>query len=170
MITQQQNVLTLTFPTTDSAKTFAAFLRSLLNLQGPETSSPPSEPLQAQDSLAPQRSRHTVLTPERMDQIAEQRASGQSANQRILRAQTQLRDGVLPFSKPGAVPPPSGQPSPRILAQQQGRFADGAPKEPALRAKPDPQPQVDGGDPPEAERRGSRLRISPSPSQQPSKS
>ena len=101
---------------------------------------------QIQDSPVLARSRHTVLTEERMDQIAQQRASGQSASRRLLRAQTALRDGVLPFSKPGQAPQPSGQPSPRIRAQAEGTFADGA-----------------QGVQPEAGRRPSKLRISPKP-------
>ena len=108
-------------------------------------SSPPSEPsletvqpplVSPEPELLPQaafRSRHTVLTPERQDQLFNQRAAGMSANQRLLRAQTTLRDGVLPFSKPGQTPAPSGQPSPRQRAQTEGGFADGAPKAPALR-------------------------------------
>ena len=135
MIEQHNNQLILTFPSEASATTFSAFLRSLLS---PEhaTSVPPSglfpdnhPPVSQEQELSPAqlfRSRHTVLTPERQDQIFNQRQAGQGAHQRLLRAQTTLRDGVLPFSKPGEMPPPSGQPSPRQKAAQEGTFADGA--------------------------------------------
>ena len=151
MIEQIANKLVLTFPTPDSATTFANFLQSLVTItaspQQPSLPAPgtfglpfePSQeirPVQAPDPtetpafLAPARSRHTVLTPERQDQIFLQRASGQTAHDRLLRAQTTLRDGVLPFSRPGQVPQPSGQPSPRIRAQTEGGFADGSGAEP----------------------------------------
>lgn len=132
MIEQQQNRLTLTFPTEESATTFAAFLRSLFSPAALETSEPPfglpPEPQpQTPDSLAPARSRRTVLTDDRLEQLSQQRAQGLTAHQRLLRAQATLRDGVLPFSKPGQVPAPTGQDSPRIRAQQEGGFADGQP-------------------------------------------
>jgi hypothetical protein len=142
MIEQNLNKLILTFPTADSATTFAVFLQSLLTVsaspqpsqstheiseppfeQSPEpTQVPPSTPV----SPEPRRSRHAVLTEERQEQLFNQRQAGQTQHQRQLRAQTTLRDGVLPFSKPGAQPQPSGQPSPRQRAQQEGTFADGA--------------------------------------------
>ena len=152
MITQQQNVLTLTFPTTDSATTFATFLKALFQpSEESAISSPPSglspaldrstSPILSSpqpsilDSLEQKRSQHTVLTDERLEALFNQRQQGQTQHQRLLRAQTTLRDGVLPFSKPGETPAPSGQPSPRQRAQQEGGFADGQ------------------ADPPEVERR-----------------
>src|SRR6185437_6880983 len=133
MIEQQNNKLTITFPTADSATTFATFLATLLQPSpAPAISVPLSEPsqpsnLEIQDSLEPElsRSRHTVLTPERQDQLASQREQGLTAHQRLLRAQTTLRDGALPFRKLSSTPSPTGQPSPRIRAQQEGGFADG---------------------------------------------
>ena len=92
---------------------------------GPTDSLPP--PIPASLEPEPSRSRHVVLTPERQDQLYQQRQSGQTAHQRLLRAQTTLRDGVLPFSRPGQPPPPSGQSSPRQKAALEGGFADGAP-------------------------------------------
>ena len=97
---------------------------------GPTEPLPP--PIPASLEPEPSRSRHVVLTPERQDQLYQQRQSGQTAHQRLLRAQTTLRDGVLPFSRPGQPPPPSGQSSPRQKAALEGGFADGAP-EPAPR-------------------------------------
>ena len=122
MIEQQGSKLVFTFPTPDSATTFAAFLATLLQPSPSEApasdvvSVPPSElspeimpaadPDQIQDSPehAPFRSRRTILTPERQDQLFNQRQSGQTAHDRLLRAQTTLRDGVLPFSRPGQAP------------------------------------------------------------------
>ena len=122
MIEQHSNQLILTFPTEASATTFAAFLATLL--QTPNATPDPasvvsSEPLSG-------RSQHTVLTDDRLEALFNQRQQGQTAHQRVLRAQTTLRDGVLPFSKPGEMPAPSGQPSPRQKAAQEGTFADGA--------------------------------------------
>ena len=140
MIAQHDNQLVLTFPSAASATTFALFLQSLLSPQGQEISSPLSEPLLPEIPASPERapspvdlfrSRHTVLTPERQDQLAEQRANGMTERQRLLRAQTTLRDGVLPFSKPGEVPKPTGQLSPRMKAQVEGMFADGSADPPA---------------------------------------
>lgn len=138
MIEQNLNKLILTFPSTDSATTFAVFLRSLLQTSqpalgtsslsfdpSPESAQVPATGL-TPDFLEPRRSRHAVLTEERQDQLFNQRVQGQSAHQRLLRAQTILRDGMLPFSRPGSIPAPSGQPSPRQRAQQEGGFADGA--------------------------------------------
>lgn len=182
MIEQHSNQLTLTFPSPEAAAAFARFLTTLPQsspLSSPPAgaiSSLPSEPypetrpaadldltanLPAPPSSTPPpppappttRSRHVLLTPERQDQLFNQRQSGQTAHQRLLRAQTTLRDGVLPFSRPGQPPPPSGQPSPRLRAQQEGGFADGAP-----------------GVWPEAERRGrSQLRPVPMPLSSPEK-
>ena len=120
MIEQHNNQITLTFPTEASATTFAAFLATLL--QNPNQSATP-DPASAVSSG--QRSQHTVLTDDRLEALFNQRRQGQTAHQRVLRAQTTLRDGVLPFSKPGEMPAPSGQPSPRQKAQQEGTFADG---------------------------------------------
>src|ERR1700722_20340450 len=131
MIEQQSNKLVLTFPTEDSATTFAVFLATLLqsNSQGPEISEPLSGSL-SQASPEPGRSRHTVLTDERLEALSRQRESGQTRQQRILKAQVTLRDGTLPFRQLESAPSPTGQPSPRQRAQQLGGFADGAPKEP----------------------------------------
>jgi hypothetical protein len=145
MIEQQGSKLTLTFPSKASATTFAAFLATLLQPSPSEApasdvvSVPPSElspeimPAAGQgpilDSPEPVsfRSRRIVLTPERQDQLFNQRQSGQTAHDRLLRAQTTLRDGVLPFSRPGQAPQPTGQPSPRQRAAAEGGFADGVP-------------------------------------------
>jgi len=192
MIEQNLNKLILTFPTADSATTFAVFLQSLLTVSAsplrspdPQQSSqfapgifePPFEPFQEAPSSAlslplppstpvspePRRSRHTVLTPERQEQLFNQRQSGQTAHDRLLRAQSTLRDGVLPFSKPGAQPQPSGQPSPRQRAQQEGTFADGLPQAAALRPAVPTDLPADEAVPPEAGRRPSKLRPSPRP-------
>ena len=144
MIEQDLNKLILTFPTPDSATTFAAFLQSLLQASQVVLvpSSPPSgqlpvlavdslspSPMETEDFLEPRRSRHTVLTEERQEQLFNQRQQGQTQRQRLLRAQTTLRDGVLPFSRPDqAAPQSTGQPSPRIKAQAEGGFADGLPE------------------------------------------
>ena len=145
MIEQQGSKLVLNFPTPDSATTFAAFLATLLQLSPFEApasdvaSVPPSglspeimpaeapDLIQASPERVPFRSRRIVLTPERQDQIFNQRQSGQTARDRLLRAQTVLRDGVLPFSRPGQAPQPTGQPSPRQRAATEGGFADGVP-------------------------------------------
>lgn len=147
MIEQQNNQLLLSFPTPEAARAFAQFLTTLVNFPASAISELPSDQLQEPtqvlipDSPGPGRSRHVVLTPERQDQIFNQRASGQASHQRLLRAQTTLRDGVLPFSKPGNVPSPSGQPSPRQKAQAEGTFADGgdpqgAKRKPSAASKP----------------------------------
>jgi hypothetical protein len=186
MIEQVNNILMLTFPTADSATTFAIFLQSLVTITSspqpsqpaseissqPSESSPETKQAEAPDPIAassiqvfpepkpspdmplwPQRSRHTVLTPERQDQIANQRAAGMTTRQRLLRAQTTLRDGVLPFSRPGqTVPQPTGQPSPRQKAALEGGFADGAPEVRRPLAPEARRPLVPGP------RQGSRLR------------
>ena len=156
MIEQNNTQLILTFPSKDSATTFAAFLQSLFQssrskdtltspekyapenptqYQNPDSSVPASGPLPETppDSPEPARSRHAVLTPERQEQLFNQRAQGMTSHQRLLKAQATLRDGVLPFSKPGQTPAPSGQPSPRMRAQQEGTFADGSPRAVAQR-------------------------------------
>ena len=185
MIEQNGQILTLTFPTVDSATTFAAFLATLLqptSLPANGTFDPPSGqlPVAESDQLSqmptqaspePGRSRHTVLTDERLDQLFNQRQNGMTAHQQLLRAQTTLRDGTLPFKQLSTAPPASGQPSPRMKAQQEGGFADGG----AVAGRPiAPQLAVpaDGAVPPEAERRKrSQLkRSSPPPSRPPSKS
>ena len=153
MIEQHGNRLTISFPDETAATAFSQFLSAFFRpvpttgplamgdpLQpAPEISVPPSEPSQVMHS------RHTVLTPEREEALFNQRQAGQTASQRLLRAQTTLRDGVLPFSRPGEVPQSTGQPSPRIKAAAEGGFADGS------------------GAEPEAERKRSRLRPVPSP-------
>jgi hypothetical protein len=138
MIEQNYNKLTLTFPSEASATTFAAFLQSLLQPSpAPGIFEPPSgQPLETQpDSQEQTSSRRTVLTPERQEALFNQRQNGQSAHQRILRAQTTLKDGVLPFSKPGQAPQPSGQPSPRQRAAAEGTFADGVAVPQEVKAK-----------------------------------
>ena len=122
MIEQQNNLLLISFPSPEAARAFHLFLQSLL-----ASSAPPFDPSPVSPQVSPEpgRSRHVLLTPEREEQIFNQRQSHQTASQRILRAQVTLRDGVLPFSKPGQTPQPSGQPSPRQKAQQEGTFADG---------------------------------------------
>jgi hypothetical protein len=156
MIEQQANQLTLTFPSEQAATAFATFLRSLmLDRLASATSSPASAPPDSDSGQStspslpspPSRSQHTVLTEERQEALFNQRAEGQTQHQRLLRAQTTLRDGVLPFSRPGQSPPPSGQPSPRQRAAAEGGFADGS------------------GEQPEAARRAGRSRLRPVPSQ-----
>lgn len=146
MIEQHQNQLILTFPTADSATTFAAFLQTLLQSSSPEPAifGLPSDPLQEtlQDSQEPRRSQHTVLTDERLEHLSRQREQGSTMHQRLLRAQTTLRDGVLPFSKPGEAPQPTNQPSPRQRAQAEGGFADGEVPEKKSRLRPVKQPAV----------------------------
>jgi hypothetical protein len=149
MIEQRDNQLLLTFPNPEAARVFAQFLatlKTLTNFQEPATSAPPSassppasqsasneeiqppQPPQPPQpsSPPPPRSRHTILTDERLESLYRQREQSLTQHQRLLKAQTTLRDGVLPFSKPGETPPPSGQPSPRLKALEEGGFADGA--------------------------------------------
>jgi len=175
MIEQRENKLILTFPTADSATTFAVFLESLVrpsqpssnqpSQQGPEIFAPPSGQSPESSNLPPSeqatfsvpvtpafpepaRSRRVVLTPERQDQLSAQREAGLTSHQRQLRAQTTLRDGTLPFRALQQPPQPSGQESPRMKAGREGGFADGS------------------GAQPEAGRRKSRLvpvRQSPKP-------
>jgi hypothetical protein len=172
MIEQRENQLLLFFPTPEAARVFAQFLTTLTGFREPEISVPlfdqsqesVNQSMPIQDSPEPAHSRHTVLTDERLEQLSRQREQGQTRHQRLLRAQTTLRDGVLPFSRPGEAPQPSGQPSPRQKAQQEGGFADGAapvgPKAPQLG-----RPKADAvGAHPEVERRKrSRLRPASSP-------
>ena len=144
MIEQHDSLLQISFPSPEAAKAFHLFLQSLL--QGPGSSelpsgllpllppSPPDSPEQEPSPAQLFRSHHVVLTEERQEQLFNQRQDGQTAHQRILRAQTTLRDGVLPFSKPGEVPRPTNQPSPRM----RGVFADGEPKATALPAPAGP--------------------------------
>jgi hypothetical protein len=165
MIEQRENQLVMTFPSAEAAQAFHLFLQSLLAPREPGTSALSSELLQGTDppppppSSDPPRSCHTVLTPERQDALAQQRELGLTSRQRLLRAQTTLRDGTLPFSRPtGQPPPPSSQDSPRIRAARQGGFADGAPEAGlvALGTRPIALPQEP--------QRGSRLRsVPPSP-------
>ncbi len=143
MIEQQANQLVLTLPSPEAAQTFAQFLRSLL---GSGTSEPVSESslgaaeAPSQPASQPSRSRHAVLTPERQEALYNQRAEGRTSRQRLLRAQTTLRDGVLPFSRPGDQPQPTGQPSPRIRAAQEGGFADGSGEQPEAARRAGRQP------------------------------
>jgi hypothetical protein len=145
MIEQTNNTLTLTFPSEQAATQAKRWMEMAvvpwlpIVSQGPEISLPPSGPAQPTDPLltpaspepVPSRSRHTVLTPERQEQLFNQRQSGQTAHQRLLRAQTTLRDGTLPFSRPASQPPsPTGQDSPRQRAAAEGGFADGSGEEP----------------------------------------
>lgn len=134
MIEQQNNLLLISFPSPEAAASFKAPLEALLrltNLLEPAIFVPLSgqSPQSLPDSPEPYHSRHVLLTDERLEALSRQRESGQTRHQRLLRAQTALRDGALPFSKPGQqAPAPSGQPSPRIKAQAEGGFADGAPE------------------------------------------
>jgi hypothetical protein len=130
MIQQQDNQLVLTFPSPEAARAFAQYLATLLQ-SGKGISVPPSE--SESPSQEPRRSQHVVLTPERQEQLFNQRQSGQSTHQRILRAQTTLRDGTLPFKQLSAAPLASGQTSPRVKAQSEGGFADGQPVKTKLR-------------------------------------
>jgi len=165
MIEQRENQLLISFPSAEAAARAKQWMEAavvpwlpVISRLETGTSSPPSEPspeappsspAEPFSPLTPPRSRHTVLTEERQAAISLQREAGQTSHQRLLRAQTTLRDGVLPFSRPGQTPPqPTGQPSPRQRAAKEGGFADGS------------------GAQPEAERRGSRLR--PVPPSQPS--
>jgi len=136
MIEQRDSQLILTFPSEESAAAFAQFLQSLLasatsapSSESPLVTDPLPSPLPSTDLS---HSRHTVLTPERQDALSRQRELGLTSRQRLLRAQTTLTDGVLPFRNLEMPPEPSGQESPRIRAARQGGFADGAP-EPAPR-------------------------------------
>jgi hypothetical protein len=148
MIEQRENQLVMTFPSAEAAQAFHLFLQSLLAPREPGTSALSSELLQGTDppppppSSDPPHSRHTVLTPERQDALSRQRELGLTSRQRLLRAQTTLTDGVLPFRNLETPPEPSGQESPRIRAARQGGFADGS------GARPEPAP-----------RRGSQLRL-----------
>lgn len=128
-------------PSPEAARAFAQFLTTLTDLRGPDNSVPPSDLPPQNTQVIPaspeqNRSRHVLLTDERLEQLSHQRTSGQTSHQRLLRAQATLRDGTLPFSKPGQAPQPSGQVSPRQRAQAEGGFADGAapvgPKAPQL--------------------------------------
>jgi hypothetical protein len=178
MIEQRDNQLVMTFANEQQAISFKNYLETLMalvkvaNLLEPGTSAPSSELLQGSSQQPPSpptapplpsdppHSRHTVLTPERQDALARQRELGLTSRQRLLRAQTTLRDGTLPFSRPtDQPPPPSSQESPRIRAARQGGFADGAPA-----AGPIARPAARLADQPEQARRGSRLRpVPPSP-------
>jgi len=154
MIEQRENQLLISFPTSEAAQTFAQFLSTLIQSQEcrPDhpTPSPVDQPASA-TSLQPSaacpaeelvnqsvpsplttRFQHTVLTEERQEVLYNQRAEGQTERQRLLRAQATLRDGALPFRKLSSIPPPSGQTSPRIKAQQSGGFADGSGPEPKI--------------------------------------
>ena len=140
MIEQQGTQLLISFPTSEEAQTFARVLDLLFKMQisphEPAISGPPSESPQP-DSPEPVRSHRVLLTPERQEQLFNQRQQGQSARQRIQNAQTTLRDGVLPFSKPGEAPRPTSQPSPRM----RGVFADGG-AAPVGPKAPGVQPEV----------------------------
>jgi hypothetical protein len=145
MIEQHESQLILSFPSPEAARAFAQFLAILLPTSQPASaiSEPPSDqspltdPSPTPASPEPAHSRHVVLTDERQEQLFNQRAAGLTQHQRLLRAQTTLRDGVLPFRALAQSPQPSGQESPRIRAQQEGGFADGRPEvKPARPAVP----------------------------------
>ena len=135
MIEQLNNQLLISFPTPEAAAQAKRWMEIAVLPWLPIVSQTPNQsatPDPALDATGPgpvassgQRSQHTVLTDDRLEALFNQRQQGQTAHQRVLRAQTTLRDGVLPFSKPGEMPPPSGQPSPRQKAAQEGTFADG---------------------------------------------
>jgi hypothetical protein len=145
MIEQRDNQLLLTFPSPAAARAFAQFLQTVLPVspaspaeaaEASATYSPVSESGQQQGQLHPPSPflppRHVILTEERQAALSLQRELGQTSRQRQLRAQTTLRDGVLPFRKLEGTPPPSGQVSPRLRAQQEGGFADGSGPEPRI--------------------------------------
>jgi len=140
MIEQNQNQLIMTFPTEQAATDFKTWMQMAalpwlpLNLP---VESPPSEPSPEMGG----KSRHVMLTPERQDQLTQQRLQGQTAHQRLVKAQTMLRDGTLPFKQLPEAPQPSSQPSPRIKAQQEGGFADGEKKSPRQSHPATPQPK-----------------------------
>ena len=125
MIEQLNNQLLISFPTPEEAATFAKVLELLFKMSVTNQSTTPDPASVVSSEPLSGRSQHTVLTDDRLEQLFNQRQQGQTAHQRVLRAQTTLRDGVLPFSKPGEMPAPSGQPSPRQKAAQEGTFADG---------------------------------------------
>jgi hypothetical protein len=144
MIEQDYNKLTLTFPSKEAATQAKQWIEvavlpwlAMVSQPASVTFGPPSEPSPAMEpaqATEPIRSHHVVLTDERLDQLYQQRQSGQTSRQRLLRAQATLRDGVLPFSRPGAEPPPpSGQESPRMRAEREGGFADGEAPQPSAR-------------------------------------
>ena len=137
MIEQLNNQLLISFPTPEEAATFAKVLELLFKMSAASQNAIPDP---ASDVSSGQRSQHTVLTDDRLEALFNQRQQGQTAHQRVLRAQTTLRDGVLPFSKPGEMPAPSGQPSPRQKAAQEGTFADGAAPRSKLRPAASKQP------------------------------
>ena len=90
-------------------------------------------------------------------------ANYNTPRQRLLRAQTTLRDGMLPFSRPtDQAPRPSAQPSPRMRAQAEGGFADGSGERPARPFEPGVKPVGPGMKPPSEPkpeaRRASQLR------------
>jgi len=154
MIEQQNNLLLISFSSPEAAAQAKMWMEiavvpwlSMVSQTG-ASSEPPSDqshfplpsPTETKDSLEPSRSRHVVLTEERQEQLFNQQQQGMTAHQRVLRAQTTLRDGVLPFSKPGQQSPqPSGQPSPRQKAAQEGGFADGRPEGRVRGSKMKPQ-------------------------------
>ena len=155
MIEQRDNQLLISFPSPEEAATFAKVLELLFKMknQNEPASSDPLFESRPQDSQEPNRSRHTVLTDDRLEQLSRQRESGQTQHQRLLRAQSTLRDGVLPFSKPGETPQSTGQMSPRM----KGVFADGEPSQasalptpvgPTAPALPQPQSQPQQTNPP----------------------
>ena len=128
MIEQQGTQLLISFPTPEAAAQAKRWMETAVVPWLPMISQTPNQsatPDLASAVSSGQRSQHTVLTDDRLEALFNQRQQGQTAHQRVLRAQTTLRDGVLPFSKPGEMPAPSGQPSPRQKAQQEGTFADG---------------------------------------------
>lgn len=182
MIEQQNNLLLISFPSPEAATQAKRWMEvavlpwlPMVSQPAPDSSVPPSVQPQEQQLPTPafpeqNRSRHVLLTDERLEQLSHQRTSGQTSHQRLLRAQTTLRDGTLPFSKPGQAPQPSGQASPRQRAQAEGGFADGAL---AVRPRVAPQlapqlgrPKADGE---AGQRKKSQLRPVPS-SQPPSRS
>jgi hypothetical protein len=172
MIEQQNNLLLISFPTPEAAAQAKRWMEvavlpwlPMVSRPASEISGPPFDPSPPPLPASPEpvRSRHVVLTDERLEQLSKQRESGQTRHQRLLKAQATLRDGTLPFRVLEQPPQPSGQASPREKAQREGGFADGLPQAAALR------PQADGAVPLEAGRKRSRLRpvplsLKPSPS------
>jgi hypothetical protein len=173
MIEQRENQLVLSFPTPEAARAFAQFLTTLTDLREPDNSVPPSgqSPESASqpstpDSPAPEpsQSRRVLLTDERLAELSAARESGSTRHQRIVRAQTMLRDGTLPFKQLSTAPSASGQASPRERAQREGGFADGAaPVEPKAPQLGRPKADAVGAHPEVERRKRSRLRPASSP-------
>ena len=160
MIEQRGTQLLISFPTEQAASQARQWMEMAVIPWLPMVSQQQQPPVASSEPPSgQQRSNHVLLTDDRLEQLSNQRAQGLTAHQRLLRAQSTLRDGVLPFSKPGQqAPQPTNQPSPRMRAQQEGGFADGESKATALRSAV----PADGG-----VQRKTKLRPAPAPSSPP---